>query len=159
MRRGLGLLVLLLALAAAAAAYASTRGGDLRRPVTIRVQITMCGQPTAECGFIDLAPSGASLGDEFTFNVPISHHGSRVGTLRGVCSLISLAGNGTNECDTTFTLKGGTVQVAGLFHFGGAGTRSSFAVTGGSGFYRNARGQVAIINGTATNTAVLQLIP
>lgn len=161
MRRGLclGLALACLVGVAAAAAYASARGGDLNKPMTIRVQITLCGQPGTDCASIDQPPSGASLGDEFVFNVPTTRHGHRVGAGVGNCVAISLAGNGTDECETTFTFNGGTVQVDGLFHLGGPGTRSTFAVTGGTGFFRNARGEVTNVVGTNANTAVFHLIP
>src|SRR5690348_2315009 len=92
MRRGvcLGLAFACLVGVAAAAAYASTRG-DLNRPMTIRVQITLCGQPGTDCASIDQPPSGASLGDEFVFNVPTARHGHRVGAGVGNCVAVSLA--------------------------------------------------------------------
>jgi len=158
-KRALLAVLVVVAGVTAAAAYASSGSAQVRAPLTIRARVTLCGQPGAECGFIDLAPKGTSLGDEFTFNVRLGRHGRRVGTLSGTCSLISLSGNGTNECDTTITLARGTVQAAGLFHFGGPGTRSTLAITGGTGFFRNARGDVLNVNGMKANRIGVHVIP
>jgi hypothetical protein len=159
MKRGLCLALVVAASVGATAAYASSRGGDLQNKVTIRAQELDCGQPGTECGFVDQAPAGTSLGDGFTFNVPAVRDGHRVGTHAGTCTQISLAGSGTDECQVTAAFRPGTIQLDGLFHFGGPGTRSNFAVTGGTGLYPNARGQATVITGTTTNTVVIHLIP
>ena len=49
------------------------------------------------------------------------------------------------ECSITTFLSGGSIVVSGSVHFG-VNDRTQGAIVGGTGSYRNARGQVVFVN-------------
>ncbi len=123
----------------AGAAVAVARGGSqltgprvihvVERPITDQV--------------IDIGKRGDSPGDQLPFANPIFNAGNtqRVGSDQGNCVRAS-ASQGRWECMWTTFLPGGQVTVEGPFLDARATTL--LAVTGGTGQYRNARGQMIL---------------
>lgn len=91
---------------------------------------------------IDLGAAGDSLGDQLVFGNPIfdSANAHQVGRDEGTCFRTNpgLAW----ECTWTTILGGGGITVQGAFY--DDGRDSVFGITGGTGAYRNARGQMTL---------------
>jgi hypothetical protein len=100
---------------------------------------------------LDLGATGLSLGDRFVFTEDLYQQGRRVGQDNGECTITRITGTGANarvtsQCLVTATLPGGqlTVQGAATFTETGAPAPFTLAVTGGTGDYQKARGQVRV---------------
>lgn len=89
----------------------------------------------------DTGPAGDSLGDVLAFANPIfdKRNTHKVGTDNGSC--IRTAVGVSYECSWTTSLRGGSIVVSGPFLDAGD---STFAVTGGTGAYRGASGQMRL---------------
>ena len=92
-------------------------------------------------GFVDHGASGFSTDDQFVFSNDLYRNGEKVGEDGGTCTVTRIADSGatTLHCLGTNSLPGGQISVQGL-----AAPQEPFelAITGGTGRYRNARGQV-----------------
>jgi hypothetical protein len=119
---------------------------------------------TAQFNLVDLAPAGFRLGDQdvFTDDVFTRKGGARLGIDGGVCSVVRVADaatfSGTLQCLVTYSLKGGQITAQGLARVAHAlysGAHSE-AITGGTGRYRNARGEtrVSFLGGADTAAKV-----
>jgi hypothetical protein len=93
--------------------------------------------------FIDLGPKGVSPGDQTAFTKTFKDSsGTVVGFGHGNCVVITAKqGNPTSaECNgTTRFGRRGTIQSSGVDHIT---ARETFAITGGTGLFRQAHGQV-----------------
>jgi hypothetical protein len=156
-RKALGAiaLVTLVGVVGAAVALASS-GGELTKPETIHV--------TAKGGRITFLPVNTAkhdfTGDEVVVNAPVftPNLAAKRGFLHAVCTLVEPKGI-VGECDINTFLRGGQIAVRGPLHFG-KNDRTVGVVTGGSGRFRNARGQVVFLNSTGnTEGLVFQLEP
>jgi hypothetical protein len=89
----------------------------------------------------DLGPTGDSVGDVLTFanDVFDASDSTKVGTDQGYC--IRVVAGSSWECDYTTFLPRGQIVVEGPFY---DAADSTFAITGGTGAYRNARGQLRL---------------
>ncbi len=101
--------------------------------------------------FLDLGTSGFSQGDEFIFDdLVFTPDGStQVGYDGGSCVIFDVAKPEEN-CTVTFSLPGGDIMTQFL---NSPPPAKTFAVTGGTGNYRNVRGQGELVesgHGTAT---------
>ncbi|MFI1710483.1 dirigent protein [Streptomyces griseoruber] len=87
---------------------------------------------------VDLGPRGDSIGDTLAFGNPVyDTAGHQVGGSQGSCVRTKV---GTAwECSWTTTLNGGSIVVQGPFH---DAADSTLAITGGTGKWRTARGQM-----------------
>jgi allene oxide cyclase len=91
---------------------------------------------------VDVGPAGDSAGDVLTFHNKIfdaKDHGV-VGSDQGHCIRIDPVG-GSYECLYTTSLPGGQITVEGPFY---DKKSSVLAITGGTGRYRAARGQLQL---------------
>lgn len=93
--------------------------------------------------FLDLGDPGASVGDQYVFggNVSEQQGGTPLGRIAGQCATIS---DTELLCTSSFAFNGGQISFQALvdvtvFY---AGQPFDFAVTGGTGPYRNAHGTV-----------------
>ena len=140
-------------LVTAAIAFAS--GGELSKPETIRVN-----QTGGKITFLPLNTNKKTfVGDLVVVNGPVfDTGGTKVGSQHAVCTLMDKKGI-VGECSITTFLKAGSIAVRGPVHFG-VNDQTTGAITGGTGKYRNARGQVVFINSTANTEGFLfQLEP
>jgi hypothetical protein len=124
-------------LAAGAAALASGSQG-LSHPTRIKVV-----ERAVTDQVIDIGPKGDSPGDQLPFANPVfdARNRVRVGSDEGNCVRAS-ATQGRWECMWTTFLPKGHVTVEGPFR--DAFPTSVLAVTGGTGAYANARGQMVL---------------
>jgi hypothetical protein len=117
---------------------------------------------TVQFKMIDLGDPGFSLGDEAVFsdNLLTSKNGSMVGFDGGVCTVVRVtdatAGTGTLQCPVTFSLSNGQIATQGLVQLtngGFTGTQTA-AITGGTGHFRQAQGEVAVEFLTSTEANI-----
>jgi uncharacterized Zn-binding protein involved in type VI secretion len=100
-----------------------------------------------ESQFLDLGPSGLGAGDQFTFADALSRDGRPVGVDGGSCTITSVDSYDafTANCVATLRLRGGQIAVQGLVSFADNGMRPfTVAITGGTGAYRGASGEMDI---------------
>jgi hypothetical protein len=132
-------IVIVCALAALGAARVSLASGSHTvEAKTMRYDVTFVRDSQ-----IDLGAHGPSVGDERTFyDVLFDQHGERAGYEGGVCAVESMSPP-VFSCSITFSLPGGQIATQLLTSPGPA--PKPFAITGGSGSYRNARGDGTLV--------------
>jgi hypothetical protein len=113
-------------------------GSSSHRHHTIRVLATF----TEFDPNIDLGAPGFSLGDEVVFSGNLSRHGTQVGRVGVVCTFVSTQNTARVEaqCPTTSILPGGQITTQGTIV--NRNLNFTAAITGGSGRYEGASGQV-----------------
>jgi hypothetical protein len=91
---------------------------------------------------IDLGAPGFSLGDEVVFSGNLLRNGQRVGRVGVVCTFVSVANPDRVEaqCPTTSILPGGQITTQGTIV--NRSLNFTLPITGGSGRYQGAEGQV-----------------
>jgi hypothetical protein len=92
--------------------------------------------------FIDEGPAGFSQGDRFVFANDLYRHGQKVGEDGGACTVtrVDATGIATFQCLGSNSLPGGHITAQGLTN--SQDTREVLAITGGTGRYKAARGEV-----------------
>jgi hypothetical protein len=90
--------------------------------------------------FVDNDPSGQSGGDLFGSTGVLRHHSRQVGTFSAACTSSSAEGG---QCNVTFVWNSGDrLQLAG--EIGMQGGQSRVAIVGGTGKYKQARGDATV---------------
>jgi hypothetical protein len=91
---------------------------------------------------IDVGAPGFSLGDEVVFSGNLLRNGEQVGRIGVVCSFVSTANADRVEaqCPTTSILPGGQITTQGTIV--NRSLNFTLPITGGSGRYQGASGQV-----------------
>ncbi len=107
---------------------------------------------------VDAAPAGLSAGDESILHLQIkSLAGKPIGVNNAVCTVLAPVSAGLAHCVGTGSLPGGTIEWGGDLSL--SGERDTFAVTGGTGVYRDAAGQINVrYTNPPTNTKVIVTI-
>jgi Dirigent-like protein len=147
--------VVVVGVAMAAVAVASGRS-ELSKPVTLHVT-TSGGQ----FAFLQLNPNKKTLyGDQVVIKAPVFNAGSdrKIGSLHATCTFFDKPGV-VSECTITTYLNQGNIVAHGRVDFG-KNNHTTGAILGGTGQYRNARGQVIFENSTGnTEGFIFQLEP
>lgn len=151
MRRKLTIAVVAtVALAAAAVGLASAQSTSSSSKAAATQTIKLFAL-TVQQAEIDVGTPGFGLGDQFVFSDDLSaQKGSeKIGFDAGVCTIVRLDDHGntaTNQCVATASLHEGQIAIQGLVTFAGEEGPGTFVlpITGGSGAYKNARGQVTV---------------
>jgi hypothetical protein len=130
------------AIAATALAFAgATAHADGRHAINL-VEAHPDLQPT----FVDTGTPGLSVGDVAIHRDQVNRpNGASAGTITQVCTLVELGSNpftSTYECSGSIALKNGTITMAGPFV--PAQPEATAAITGGTGDYRGARGEIVV---------------
>jgi hypothetical protein len=100
--------------------------------------------------FLDLGGADLGVGDQFAFSNDLFSGGEKVGEDGGLCIVTRVTAGGatTWKCVGSNTLPGGQITAQGLVTYGpGEEIKADpylFAITGGTGRYRAARGEVKI---------------
>jgi hypothetical protein len=104
-------------------------------------------------GLIDNGMSGFSEDDQIVFSNDLEQDGKKVGEDGGTCTVTRIAASGatTLHCLGTNSLPGGQISVEG---FAAPGEPFELAVTGGTGRYSKARGQVFGVNTSDTTMSI-----
>jgi hypothetical protein len=126
------------ALGAPGEGAASTFSGQADKQQTIRVLAVF----TEFDANIDLGAPGLSLGDEVVFSGNLLQAGNQVGRIGVVCTFVSTqnANRVEAQCPTTSILPGGQITTQGTIV--NRSLNFTLPITGGSGLYDRARGQV-----------------
>jgi hypothetical protein len=131
---GVGVLALVLGAAAVGANPFATASNPER--------IDIIARATAINDFVDVGPAGPSPGDIYVFVDDVflaSAPNQRVGQALGRCAVIDPASVRLG-CSITTSLRGGDIVTDGTLTNAPGGT-STGAITGGTGRFRNARGE------------------
>jgi len=101
---------------------------------------------------LDLGREGFSIGDRFVFTENLSRRGMRVGTDHGECVFTRIEPQGgAFQCTATAVFRRGQITVQGAVTFSEDDpSRFTLAVTGGTGRFRDAGGQVVVRETSAT---------
>jgi hypothetical protein len=126
------------ALGSSSQGAASTASGHADQQQTIRVIAVF----TEFDPNIDLGAPGFSLGDEVVFSGNLLRDGKQVGRVGVVCTFVSTQNPDRVEaqCPGTATLPGGQITIQGVIV--NRSLNFTLPITGGSGRYDRARGQV-----------------
>ncbi|MDA3642643.1 hypothetical protein LZ318_39035 [Saccharopolyspora indica] len=90
----------------------------------------------------DVGEHGLSLGDEYVFSDVLYRNGQRVGYDGGSCQVTHVDGERiTTNCTLSLQLPDGQLTAQAVWV---RGTDGPMAVTGGTGAYRNARGELHV---------------
>ena len=111
-----------------------------------------------ESQFVDVAPKGPepSLGDSFVLSENLLRDGHRVGISGVVCTFVRLQHPPSAvECVITARLGSDQLTVQGLSF---DQPRNVFAITGGTGRWRNAGGQVVVRDVSETESDITLFI-
>jgi hypothetical protein len=146
----LGALGVLLAVAGATAAGAASEPGSKNEGKGRVIHLTT---KQVHQGFVDHGATGFSVDDVIVFSNDLYRNGEKVGTDAGSCTVARIESGGatTLHCAGTNSLPGGQVSVQGV---AAPGEPFELAVTGGTGRYRNASGQVFGENTTPTEMRI-----
>ena len=143
--------VLLFALLGTGASASGPRDGDDDGIEIVRVTEII----VQEAG-IDLGEAGDSLGDQFVFSGDLFRHGKKVGIDGGVCTIVRLEPmvSATSQCVATAELPKGQITVQGLLTFDEEteGEPSQLAITGGTGKYKEAQGELTVAQTSETES-------
>jgi Allene oxide cyclase barrel like domain len=130
--------VMALVIGAVSQAWGLSRHGSGDSGRTIRVTAVF----TEFDPNIDVGAAGFSLGDEVVFSGNLLRNGEQVGRIGVVCSFVSTANADRVEaqCPTTSILPGGQITTQGTIV--NRSLNFTLPITGGSGRYQGAEGQV-----------------
>jgi hypothetical protein len=132
------------------ASFASARTDNVKVLHLTGVQV--------EFQFVDVEPTGPepSLGDYFVLSENLFRDGRKVGISGVVCTFVRLANPPSAlQCVVTARIGGDQLTIQG---FGFDQPRNVFAITGGTGRWRNAGGQVVVRDVSDTESAITLFI-
>jgi hypothetical protein len=127
-----GTAVALVALAVGVVSPAWGSSGDQDKQTTFRLLAV-----TTELKF-----QGTALGDQIVFTNKLLKGDTEVGHEGAVCTVTS-AERQEAQCVATFSLRGGQITAQALIHLGDL-TPYAVAITGGSGKYEGAEGEIEV---------------
>jgi hypothetical protein len=127
-----GTAVALVALAVGVASPAWGSSGNKDKQTTFRLLAV-----TTELKF-----QGTALGDQIVFTNRLLKGDTEVGHEGAVCT-VSSAERQEAQCVATFSLRGGQITAQALIHLGDL-TPYAVAITGGSGKYEGAEGEIEV---------------
>jgi hypothetical protein len=106
----------------------------------------------AQFAELELAPAETlDVGDGFAFSDDLWHHGEKIGDDGGSCVVVRIEGtSGLHHCVATWRLPEGQITAQGLVPFDIAQGETAdapftVAVTGGTGAFRTARGELDVV--------------
>jgi hypothetical protein len=148
----LGALVAVLLVAASVPLAFATGGSDRHRGHKDDVRVIDLTANLLQNAAIDEGDSGPSVGDRFIFSDEIVRDGEKVGT-DGIDCVVVLIVPGKDpagepervaaQCTASVSLPEGQITAQGLVDF--TQTEQTIAITGGTGKYRTAHGEVRVI--------------
>ena len=150
LRAGAAVAFLLLASVAVASAATSGEKRSSRSDERKSIVLHLDGKAAQETVYLDLGDAEYSRGDQYVFTNDLSRKGKKVGIDGGVCSVVRIEADGgsTLQCNGVNSLPGGQIITAGLVSYGPDEAFKKdpyyFGITGGTGKYRTAHGEVKI---------------
>jgi hypothetical protein len=151
MRNKLGLatiIALVLVVASITLASASGSGGGSSDHGVQVIRLVVKGVQESS---IDLGKKGFSQGDQEIVGLNVLRGGKKIGEAGQICQFVRVTqASATDLCQIALSLPKGQITAQGLIKSTSAGPGTFFlAITGGTGAYQTAHGQVKI---TATTT-------
>jgi hypothetical protein len=122
-------------------AVGSSSGRSKQRDIRVHGVVT-------EVNAVDAAPAGASLGDQVVFSEKLLSGTTEVGHEGAVCTAVSVQRN-EYLCVATFSFRDGQISAQGLVLFGNPAPYAA-PITGGSGKYQGAAGELRVTPISAT---------
>ena len=105
---------------------------------------------TAQYHDVDVTPHGDSVGDTTAFSDQVLQDDRQVGTDGAICTTTNVTANGGGSvlCIANLSLPSGQISIQGLMTYTATGPdkTATFAITGGTGAYDNARGDALLTN-------------
>ena len=117
---------------------------------TDRVTVIKLTSKTVESQFVDVAPTGGAptLGDQFVFSDNLFAGGTKVGIDGGACTAVRVQhAPAVFQCQVTARLHDGDLTAQG---FATQQATNTYAITGGTGRWRNAGGQAVVVSVSET---------
>ena len=138
--------MLLCAFSMVPAAASAQPPGEHERPWKV---LHLFERAAGDLVFIDLGAPGPGIGDRLVFSNPMfDTAGQQVGRDAAECTIVRIdpteppARQQIVQCLISVTLADGQITVQGMAQ----GTENYFAITGGTGAYRKARGEVLAVD-------------
>lgn len=139
----LGAIIAVAALVVAVVTPAWGSSGNNPQHQTIRVVAIV-----TELNLVPVSSKGPSLGDEIVFSEKLLQGGNQVGHEGTVCTTVSLERQEA-ECVATYSFGGGQITAQALITLGSEAPYAG-AITGGTGKYEGAKGEVHVSPVSAT---------
>ena len=139
----LGAVIAVVALAVGIALPAAGSTGNAAQDQTIRVTAV-----TTEQKLLDLGGPGFSLGNEIVFSQKLLQGANQVGHEGSVCTEVSVARQEA-QCIATYSFPGGQITAQALVIFGSTAPYDG-SITGGTGKYEGAKGELHVQNVSPT---------
>jgi hypothetical protein len=139
----LGAVIAVVALAVGIALPAAGSTGHASQDQTIRVTAV-----TTEQKILDLGGPGFSLGNEIVFSQKLLQGANQVGHDGSVCTEVSVARQEA-QCIATYSFPGGQITAQALVIFGSTAPYNG-SITGGTGKYEGAKGELHVQNVSPT---------
>jgi hypothetical protein len=106
---------------------------------------------------VDFGPRGPSIGDQTVYNYAVQEDHVPVGYLLQTCTILEHSAADTlSRCTGELSVSGSTVVFQGLFR--SSRTVHRYAVTGGLGQFRSARGELVLDTPLDTATDQIRLV-
>jgi hypothetical protein len=144
----IGMLVSALIVAGVYSATSASASGD-------RTKTLLLEERDSRETEVDVGEPGFGAGDKFVFRSKLFKNETRVGTVGGECTIVAIL-NETNadvQCVATLRLKHGHITGQALITFTEEPEPFTVAITGGTGRYRNAHGEIVITENPDAGTA------
>lgn len=135
----LGAVIAVVALAVGIALPAAGSTGNAAQDQTIRVTAV-----TTEQKVLDLGGPGFALGNEIVFSQKLLQGANQVGHDGSVCTEVSVARQEA-QCIATYSFPGGQITAQALVIFGSTAPYDG-SITGGTGKYEGAKGELHVQN-------------
>ena len=139
----LGAVIAVVALAVGIALPAAGSTGNAAQDQSIRVTAV-----TTEQKLLDLGGPGFSLGNEIVFSQKLLQGANQVGHDGSVCTEVSVARQEA-QCIATYSFPGGQITAQALVIFGSTAPYDG-SITGGTGKYEGAKGELHVQNVSPT---------
>ncbi len=139
----LGAVIAVVALAVGIALPAAGSTGNAAQDQTIRVTAV-----TTEQKLLDLGGPGFSLGNEIVFSQKLLQGANQLGHDGAVCTEVSVARQEA-QCIATYSFPGGQITAQALVIFGSTAPYDG-SITGGTGKYEGAKGELHVQNVSPT---------
>jgi hypothetical protein len=154
-------LLAVLVVAAVLGAVSLASAGDAA-PRAAQQEIIDLTSTTVQSADLDLGTPGFGVGDRFTFADDLMRDGAAYGSLGGECLFVRIEPDPlppdtepesvTANCVVSAQLPDGQITVQGLVTF--TGEPFTLAVTGGTGPYREAAGEVQVTEVSETESLI-----
>jgi hypothetical protein len=127
--------VVALAVGVAIPAAASSRAAHEHHTISVVAIVT-------ELNLVSVSTKGPSLGDEIVFSQKLLQDGNEVGHAGAVCTTVSLERQEA-QCIATYSFSGGQITAQTLIILGSMAPYL-VTITGGSGEYEGAEGEIQV---------------